>query len=97
MASKIYEDRAWFYQNYVSKRMQLTDMQKLLKDKHGITISPQALYNWAKKHDLLKYRGKGRNLKMKNPTGKTMGISPAQKQINAARARNRAMKKSRPK
>ena len=26
-------------------------------------MTPQALYNWVKKYDLLKYRGKGRNLK----------------------------------
>jgi hypothetical protein len=25
-------------------------------------VTPQAVYNWIKKYDLLKYRGKGRNL-----------------------------------
>lgn len=42
--------------------MNLTDICKLLKQSYGITISPQALYNWVKKYDLLKFRGKGRNL-----------------------------------
>lgn len=42
--------------------MNLTDICKILKQSYGITITPQALYNWVKKYDLLKFRGKGRNL-----------------------------------
>lgn len=43
--------------------MNLTDICKLLRKNYNIEITPQALYNWVKKYDLLKYRGKGRNLK----------------------------------
>jgi hypothetical protein len=95
MPSEVYRDRAWLYQKYVVERLTLTRIQKLLKERHGITISTQALYNWCKKHDLLKYRGKGRKLKMHNPTGINMGISPVQKQVNAIRVRKRALAKRR--
>jgi len=96
MPALVYRDKAWLYEHYVTKRMKLTQIQKMLKEKHGITISTQALYNHCKRHDLLKYRGKGRTLKMKNPTGKSMGMSPKQKQLNAIRQRNKAMKRTRP-
>lgn len=42
--------------------MNLTDICKVLQQSYGITVSPQAIYNWVKKYDLLKFRGKGRNL-----------------------------------
>lgn len=57
-----YKDKSWLYEHYVKKRMNLTDICKLLKQSYNITVTPQAVYNWAKKFDLLKYRGKGRNL-----------------------------------
>ena len=58
----VYKDRAWLYEHYVQKRMNLTDICKILKQSYNIEITPQALYNWCKKYDLLKFRGKGRNL-----------------------------------
>jgi hypothetical protein len=58
-----YKDKAWLYEHYVKKRMKLTDICKLLKQSHNIEVTPQALYNWAKKYDLLRFRGKGRVLK----------------------------------
>lgn len=93
MAAKVYQDRDWFYHHYVQKRMKLTDIQKLLYEKHGISITPQALYNWAKKHDLLKYRGKGRNLKAhKKSTGV---VSPMQQRMAEVRKLQRARMKKR--
>jgi hypothetical protein len=35
----------------------------VLKQTHNIEVTPQALYNWCKKYDLLKFKGKGRVLK----------------------------------
>jgi IS30 family transposase len=68
-----YKDKGWLYEHYVKKRMNLADIAKRLDQSHNITISPQALYNWVKKFDLLKFRGKGRNLastSMKRPKSK---------------------------
>lgn len=61
---ELYRDKAWLYEHYVTRRMKLTDIQKMLLERHGVKISQQALYNWCKKYDLLKYKGKGRNLKV---------------------------------
>jgi len=58
-----YKYKQWLYEHYVKKRMKLTDICKLLKQSHNIDVTPQALYNWAKKYDLLRFRGKGRTLK----------------------------------
>jgi hypothetical protein len=62
MALEPYKDKAWLFEHYVKKRMNLTDICKVLKNSYNIDVTPQALYNWCKKYDLLKYRGKGRNL-----------------------------------
>lgn len=62
MALEPYKDKSWLYEHYVKKRMNLTDIVKLLKQTYNIEISPQGLYNWCDKYDLLKFRGKGRNL-----------------------------------
>jgi hypothetical protein len=93
MNNKIYQDRDWLYFHYVQKRMKLTDIQKLLLEKHGITVTPQALYNWAKRHDLLKYRGKGRNLKAHKTM--TRASSPAQQKMAEFRKLQRARMKKR--
>lgn len=62
MAEEPYKQREWLYEHYVKKRMNLTDICKTLKQSYGIEVTPQAIYNWCKKYDLLKFRGKGRNL-----------------------------------
>lgn len=62
MALEPYKDKAFLYEHYVRKRMNLTDIVKLLEKNYNIKVSPQAVYNWCKKYDLLKFRGKGRNL-----------------------------------
>jgi hypothetical protein len=86
MAVDIYKDKSWLYEHYVRKRMNLTDICKLLKQTYNIEITPQALYNWCKKYDLLKFRGKGRNLKstaLKRPQ------SPMQREVEARRRQKR--------
>jgi len=63
MANEPYKDKEFLYEMYVKRRMNLTDICKLLEKNYNTTVTPQGLYNWVKKYDLLKYRGKGRNLK----------------------------------
>ena len=62
MADEPYKQKEWLYEHYVKKRMNLTDICKVLKQSYNIDVTPQAIYNWCKKYDLLKFRGKGRNL-----------------------------------
>lgn len=59
---KIYQDPNWLYHHYVTKRMNMAQICEILDRDYNIQISHQALYNWCKKFDLLKYRGKGRKL-----------------------------------
>jgi hypothetical protein len=61
-----YKDKNYLYNMYVERRMNLTDICKHLKNTYNIEVTPQAVYNWVKKYDLLKYRGKGRNLSKSN-------------------------------
>lgn len=96
MANEPYKDKNFLYQHYVQKRMNLTDIVKLLEKNYNVKVSPQAIYNWCKKYDLLKYRGKGRNLsagRQKAPK------SPAQIQMEQKRRemrkRNEMKKKGR--
>lgn len=67
---------------YVKRRMNLTDICKRLKESYNIEVTPQAVYNWVKKYDLLKYRGKGRNL---SSTSMRRPKSPMQKQVEQKR------------
>jgi len=62
MQSEPYKDKAFLYEMYVKRRMNLTDICAHLKNTYSIEVTPQAIYNWVKKYDLLKFRGKGRNL-----------------------------------
>lgn len=62
MANEPYKDKSFLYEMYVQRRMNLTDIAKLLEKSYNIVVTPQAIYNWVKKYDLLKFRGKGRNL-----------------------------------
>jgi hypothetical protein len=82
MALEPYKDKTFLYEHYVAKRMNLTDIVKLLDKNYNIKTSPQTIYNWCKKYDLLKYRGKGRNLS----AGRTKAPkSPAQKLVEQRR------------
>jgi len=95
-----YKDKGWLYEHYVKKRMNLSDIAKRLDQSHNISISPQALYNWVKKFDLLKFRGKGRNLastSMKRPKSKMQEQVEKQKRKQRAEMMNRrkAMQKGR--
>lgn len=56
MAVKVYADRDYLYQEYVMRKRNCADIAQ----EHGVT--EMTIYNWCKEHDLLRYRGKGRNL-----------------------------------
>ena len=95
-----YKDKGWLYEHYVKKRMNLAEIAKRLDQSHNITISPQALYNWVKKFDLLKFRGKGRNLSstsMKRPKSKMQSEVEKYKRRQRVEMENRrkAMQKGR--
>lgn len=53
---KLYQDRDYLYSEYVIKRKSAKDIGK----ECGVT--EMSIYNWLKKFDLLKFRGKGRTL-----------------------------------
>ncbi len=93
---KIYQDKAFLYEHYVTKRMNIKDICDLLQKRYNVTISTQGLYNWIKKFDLLKYRGKGRNLganlQQKNKV-KQQRRPNRQEQILKEKARLRKQKK----
>lgn len=86
MALEPYKDKSWLYEHYVRKRMNLTDIVKLLKQTYNIEITPQGLYNWCDKYDLLRFRGKGRNLAS---TAKRRPQSPMQKQVEQRKRERR--------
>lgn len=87
MAMEPYKDKNYLYDMYVKRRMNLTDICKHLKNSYNIEVSPQAVYNWVKKYDLLKYRGKGRNL------SKTSIKRPKSPMQEAVEKKRREMKK----
>jgi len=91
-----YKDREWLYFHYVKKRMNMKDIVVVLKTKHNITLTPQGLYNWLSKYDLLKYRGKGRkinaNLQMRNKVAQS-GKRPDKMREERMRAIARARKR----
>lgn len=92
MGTEPYKDKNYLYDMYVKKRLNLTDICKHLKNTYNIEVSPQAVYNWVKKYDLLKYRGKGRNLSkslIKRPK------SPMQKAVEQKRREMQKINKRR--
>ena len=92
--SDVYKDKAWLYEHYVQKRMNLTDICKVLKQSYNIEVTPQAVYNWCKKYDLLKFRGKGRNL---TSTTLRRPKSPLQEQVEKRRREQQKANKLRKK
>jgi len=90
----VYKDKSWLYEHYVQKRMNLTDICKLLKQTYNIEVTPQAVYNWCKKYDLLKYRGKGRNL---SSTSLRKPKSPMQQEVEKKRREQRKLNRVRKK
>lgn len=98
MALEPYKEKQWLYQHYIVKRMKLKDIAKLLKDTYNITITEQALYNWCKKYDLPRLKGKGRrlgaNLQHKGPAKKAVK-SPARQRQEQMRKQMAARKKNR--
>lgn len=59
---KPYQDKAIMYDLYVKKRMGIKQMSEIFKNNYNCDATPQTIYNWLKKMDLLKFRGKGRNI-----------------------------------
>lgn len=53
---KIYEDRDWLYEQYVRKGRTAKDIAD------DCNVTEMTIYNWLKKFDLLKFKGKGRTL-----------------------------------
>ena len=90
--NKPYRDREFLYHHYVTKRMNMQEICDLLDRDYKVKISHQALYNWCKKFDLLKYRGKGRrlNAQLSNPKAnrnlKKRPISPVQQRLKSQAA-----------
>jgi IS30 family transposase len=96
-----YKDKDWLYKHYVQRRMDSKDICELLLEKYNVKISPQGLYNWLKKYDLLKYRGKGRSLnanlqgakmKKKGRAGGKKPLSPMEQRLRQ-QAKNRKRKR----
>lgn len=92
--TNVYKDKAWLYEHYVQKRMNLTDICKVLKQSYNIEVTPQAVYNWCKKYDLLRFRGKGRNL---TSTTLRRPKSPLQEQVEKRRREQQKANKLRKK
>lgn len=57
-----YKDKAILYELYVKKRMGIKDMAEYFKKNYNCKVTPQTIYNWLEKYDLLKFRGKGRKI-----------------------------------
>lgn len=96
MALEPYKDKTFLYEHYVRKRMNLTDIVKLLEKNYNVKVSPQAVYNWCKKYDLLKYRGKGRNLSNGRPQrAKSQAQIEAEQRKRQIRKANAMRKKGR--
>lgn len=89
MANEPYKDKAFLYEMYVQRRMNLTDICELLRKTYNIEVTPQAVYNWVKKYDLLKFRGKGRNL-----SGGGAKRAKSEAQINAEKRKRELAKRS---
>ena len=94
MALEPYKDKQFLYEMYVQRRMNLTDICKVLKNTYNIEITPQALYNWIKRYDLLKYRGKGRNL---SATSMRRPKSPMQEMVEKKRREMQKINKAKKK
>jgi len=92
MANEPYKDKAFLYEMYVKRRLNLTDICKHLQKSYNIQVTPQAVYNWVKKYDLLKFRGKGRNLSstsMRRPQSEAQKASNERKREMQRRTRQR--------
>lgn len=89
MANEPYKDKAFLYEMYVQRRMNLTDIAEHLRKSYNIEVTPQAIYNWVKKYDLLKFRGKGRSL-----TGGGPKRPKSEAQINAEKRKREMAQRS---
>ena len=92
---KIYQDKDFLYEHYVRRRMNLKDICELMEKKYNTTISTQGLYNWIKKFDLLKYRGKGRKLGANTQKRNAMKMQQNPARLREQRLRKQARNKTR--
>lgn len=90
MSLEPYKQKDWLYYHYVQKRLNTGPISEILKEKYNIEVTPQTVYNWLAKYDLLKFRGKGRNLS----AGKKRGGSRSSQNVHPARKRQEAMRKA---
>lgn len=86
-----YKDKQWLYEYYVKKRRNLTDICSVLEVQYNLKVTPQTVYNWCEKYDLLRYRGKGRKLSKK--TGNTQQSLRVAEYQKIARQRREQMRK----
>lgn len=76
-AIKPYQDKQLLYELYVVKRKGIREISEILENNYNCKATMQTIYNWLEKFDLLKHRGKGRNINISrgNKSG-TGGGSP---------------------
>jgi hypothetical protein len=91
LAIKPYQDKNLLYELYVKRRMTMTDIHKYFQEKYGYEGTSQTIYNWLKRYDLLKYRGKGR----RSATNQKPALSPMAKQAAQMRRDQRKIMKQR--
>ena len=63
-----YKDKTTLHTLYVTKRMGIKEMSEYFQKNYNCKVTPQTIYNWLKNYDLLKYRGKGRNINISRGT-----------------------------
>lgn len=99
-----WKDKNFLYEHYVRRRMKMVDIVALIQKNYNMEVSHQTVWNWCKKYDLLKYRGKGRNLSantqgpkrgpvQKNNAGKMGGMTPAKARQEQIRRANKNRKR----
>jgi len=91
-----YKDKNWLHTHYVKKRMKTEDIAQLLADQYDIQTTHQTIYNWCKKYNLLRHRGKGRTLnKGAGGVKRTRVKSPRQKRMEEMKRRSKKNPKKR--
>lgn len=98
MALEPYKDKAWLWEHYIKRRMKLLDIKKLLKERYGMEVSHQTIFNWIQKYDLDIVR-KGKRRKISSNLGKNVKKkpSPFHEQQKRQRAIMQQRRKMRPK
>ncbi len=87
-----YKNKDLMFELYVTRRMPMTKIRKHMEDTYGCNVTEQTIYNWLRpeRHDLLKYRGKG-----KRKLNRQKQLSPAAKEALARRREQKKIMKQR--